>query len=286
MRRDAEYGYAIAGLATIRHWQAYLRYLPPEATYTEARALAHRALALDSSLVDGWLVLGRIAETVDRDYDLALAHFARAVAVAPSDPRAYNRQAILLARVGRQDEALAAAQRGVELDPASPGTYAALAQLYAELDRYSDAEQAYRQALSLDPGHPLLLGNLALQLTKQRRYEEAEPIILEARRKAPRDVVQIGQHAFIASRIGKTDQARALLDTAESLGLSPVELASVWSSLGDTARALDLLERAVRERDDGVTFLLDTSAFVSLRGSPRYQQLVAKVRAGDPAGDH
>jgi serine/threonine-protein kinase len=285
IRRDPEYGYALAGLATVRHWQAYLRHLPPDSAYTEARALANRALALDSSLVDGWLVLGRLAEVVDRNYPLALSHFARAVAVAPSDPRAYNRQAVLLAYLGRQQEALAAARRGVELDPASPATYAALGQLYAALDRHPEAEAALRQALTLDPGHPILLGNLALSLTKQRRFDEAEPIILEARRKAPRDATFIGQHAFIASRIGKTQQARALLDTAEAAGASPVSLAATWHSLGDTARVLDLLERAVRERDDGVTFVLDTMAFHSLRRHPRYQRLVAEVRAGSRARD-
>ena len=283
IRRDPEYGYAIAGLATVRHWQAYLRHLPVEAAYAESRALANRALVLDSSLVDGWLVLGRLAEVVDRDYPLALSYFARAVAVAPSDSRPYQRQAVLLARLDRTDEALAAARRGVELDPVSPGAHAALGQLYAALDRHKEAESAYREALTLDPGHPLLLGNLALSLTKQKRYGEVEPVILEARRKAPKDVTFIGQHAFIASQTGKTREAKALLDTAEALGLSRVELAVTWSSLGDTARALDLLERAVRERDDGVSYLLDTTVFTDLRRLPRYERLLAEVRRSERA---
>ena len=278
IRRDPEYGYAIAGLATVRHWQANRRYLAPDSAYAEARVLAHRALALDSSLVDGYLVLGRIAERVDRDYDRALAYFGRAVQVAPSDARTYERQAVLLALLGREEEALASARYSVELDPASPAAYAGLAQLYGTLDRYADAESAYRQALTLDPGHPILLRNLANNLVRQRKYDEAQRTILEARRRAPAEVDLIGMHAYIASSMGNRALTLALLDTASGMGLSLVDQASILLSLGDSTGALAALTRAVRERDDGATMLLDTTAFRALRSSPEYQRLVAEVR--------
>ena len=278
IRRDPEYGYAIAGLATVRHWQANRRYLPPDSAYAEARALAHRALELDSSLVDGYLVLGRIAERVDRDYDKALEYFGRAVQVAPSDARTYERQAVLLALLGREEDALASARYSVELDPASPAAHAGLAQLYGTLDRYADAEAAYRQALTLDPGHPILLRNLANNLVRQRKYDEAQRTILEARRRAPAEVDLIGMHAYIASSMGNRALTLALLDTASAMGLSLVDQASILVSLGDTASALAALARAVRERDDGATMLLDTTAFRALRSHPEYQRLVAEVR--------
>lgn len=278
MRRDPEYGYAIAGLATVRHWQAMRRHLPPDSAYAEARVLAHRALALDSSLVDGYLVLGRIADRVDRDYDRALEYFGRAIQVAPSDARTYQSQAVLLALLGREEEALASARYAVELDPASPSSHAGLAQLYGTLDRYADAEAAYREALTLDPGHPILLRNLANNLVRQGKNDEAERTILEARRRAPAEVDLIGMHAYIASSRGNRAHTLALLDTASAMGLSLVDQASILLTVGDTTSALAALTRAVRERDDGATRLLDTTVFRGLHSRPEYQRLVAEVR--------
>lgn len=279
IRRDPEYGAGYAGLAVIRHWQANLRYVPnADSAYEEARALAGRALALDSSLADGYLVLGRIAEVRDRDFPKALDYFARAVAVAPSDARPYGRRMVLLARLGRTEEALASARHSVELDPASPAVYADLARLYRELNRFSDAEQALRQALTLDPGHPTLLGNLGIELAHQGKFAEANATIAEARRARPRDVSLIGMQAFVLARLGRGAESRALLDTGATLGMSLYNQANVHATLGDRERAIGLLERAVRERDDGAAALLDSTGIPSVWRDPRVQALVAELR--------
>jgi Flp pilus assembly protein TadD len=278
IRRDSGYAAAYAGLATVRHWQANLNYLPSDGAYEEARALAGRALALDSSNVDGWLVLGRIAELRDRDFALAERRFARAVAVAPSDARPYGRRAILLARLGRPDEALASAKRAVELDPASPAVYSDLARLYRELDRFADAERALRTALTLDPGHPILLGNLGIELAHQGKFAEAASLIGQARAKRPGDPNLIGMQAFVLARLGRKAESRALLDTADEMGLSPYNIGNVYEVLGDRERAIAMLTRAVREHDDGATALLDSTAMPSLRTDPRYRALVEEVR--------
>ncbi len=279
IRRDPNYGYAHAGLATVRHWQAALRFIPPDSGYDAALASANRALALDSSLVDGWLILGRTAEVRDRDYSRAEELYRRAIAIAPSDPRGYSRRATMLARLGRPDEALRSAMRAVELDPASPAVHADLANLYGEMNRFVDAEGSLRRALALDPGHPILLGNLALNLAHQKRYAGADSIILLLRAQNPDDPTLMGQHSFILANLGEHARARALVDSAGRAGLSRVNLASTLLVLGDTSATLSQLERAFAERDDGLSVLLDTSMFAGLRTHPRYVQLVSSVRS-------
>ncbi|HKG91052.1 MAG TPA: BTAD domain-containing putative transcriptional regulator [Gemmatimonadaceae bacterium] len=278
IRRDPEYGPGHAGLATIRHWQANFRQIDPDSGYAEARALAGRALALDSSLADGYMVLGRIAERVDRDYPAALAHFARAIAVAPSDARPYGRRAVLLARMGRSEEALASARRAVELDPASPAVYADLAGLYGEVNRFAQAESAWRKALTLDPGHPILLGGLAVELAHQGKLEEALGYIVQARRKVPDDVNTMGQQAYVLARLKRGAEARALLDTALAAGMSQYNAANIYATLGDRERAIAMLERSVRDRDDGAVALLDSTGIPSVWHDPRVQKLVAELR--------
>jgi Flp pilus assembly protein TadD len=252
--------------------------VPADSGYEEARALADRALALDSTNVDGWLVLGRISEVRDRDFALAERRYARALAAAPSDARPYSRRSILLVRLGRTDEALASARRAVELDPASPAVYSELARLYRELNRFADAEQALRTALTLDPGHPILLANLGIELAHQEKFAEAAKLISQARQKRPEDLNLMGMQAFVYARLGRKAESRALLDTAEAMGLSPYNLGNVYEVLGDRERAIALLTRAVREHDDGATLLLDSTAMPSLRNDPRYRRLVEEVR--------
>ena len=282
IRRDSAYGRGYGGLATVRLWQTSFRYRPQVAGYAEAEMLARRALALDSSLTEAYAVLGRIAELRDRDDRGAEAYYARAIAIAPSEPRGYSRRASVLVRLGRAEEGIALARRAVELDPASPAVYADLANLYTNLDRYAEAESALRSALALDPGHPILLGNLALLLQYQERHAEAAEVIVEARRRVPDDPMLIGKQAHVHARLGRTASARALLDTAAARGLSPVSLATTYATLGDRERALALLERAVRERDDQLVSLLDTLVMRELRGEPRMRAVVARVRAMQP----
>jgi Flp pilus assembly protein TadD len=156
--------------------------------------------------------------------------------------------------------------------------YSDLANVYSELDRPADAERTVRQALSLDPEHPILLGNLALQLVRQRKFAAAESAIVKVRARAPDNPVQLAQHAFVVARLGKAPEARALLDTAERLGVSRVQLAISYLVLGDTARTFALLERGVREGDDALGLLLDSTYFVPLRGDARFRRLVSQVR--------
>ena len=278
MRRDSSYGRAYGGLATVRLWQTNFRYLPQGAGYAEAESLAHRSLALDSTLTEAHAVLARIAEVRDRDDRAAEAHFARAIALNPSEARAHGRRGALLARLGRPDEALASARRAVELDPASPAVYADMASVYHALDRYADEVTQLRLALSLDPGHPILLGSLAMALASLRRYDEAEAAITQARRRAPLDANLVARHAYLQAMLRRDAAARALLDTAATLGTSPVELATTYTQLGDHDRAIGLLQRAVAEHDDGVVSILDTMIMRPLHSDPRMQRLVELVR--------
>jgi tetratricopeptide (TPR) repeat protein len=278
MRRDASYGRAYGGLATVRLWQTSFRWLPQQAGYAEAESLAHRSLALDSTLTESYAVLARIAERRDRDDLAADAHYRHAIALNPNEPRAYGRRGPLLVRLGRPDEAIASARRAVALDPASPAVYADLASVYHELDHYDDEVAALRAALALDPGHPILLGSLAMALSSLRRFSEAEAAIAQGRRRVPGDANLVARHAFLQARLGHVAKARALLDTAATLGTSPVELATTYTLLGDHQRAFALLERAVRDRDDGVVAILDTMIMNPLHRDPRMKRLVEQVR--------
>jgi hypothetical protein len=112
-------------------------------------------------------------------------------------------------------------------------------------------------------------------------------------------------HAEVLARLGRPLEAEALMATIEARSLEPrrarerletmmrtrvsprraftpieaVEVASAWMAVGDSAAALDALERA-RPRTVELSRLLDDPALRRLRGSPRWNALVMGVGTG------
>ena len=66
-------------------------------------------------------------------------------------PRVTANLAILLATLGRLDEAVALAQRAIALEPLRGGSHANLATYLTALGRYDEAEAALRKAIELQP---------------------------------------------------------------------------------------------------------------------------------------
>jgi hypothetical protein len=57
-----------------------------------------------------------------------------------------------------------------------------------------------------------------------------------------------------------------------------VSLAVLHAALGDTALALDALERAYAVRDTQLVFLKDDSRWAGLRQEPRFVALMARLK--------
>jgi tetratricopeptide (TPR) repeat protein len=112
-------------------------------------AAARRALALDSSLVEGHLALANALANGMR-LEEAEAEYRRVIALAPNNPTVHQWYASCLLGMGRVEEALAASQRAVALDPLSAVIVNDQAAVLLSARRYDDAFVAARLALELD----------------------------------------------------------------------------------------------------------------------------------------
>ena len=59
-------------------------------------------------------------------------------------------------------------------------------------------------------------------------------------------------------------------------------IASAYAAIGDTTRALDMLERAANEHSFTLIFLGEFLWFESLHGNPRYRKIVERVGVVGP----
>jgi Flp pilus assembly protein TadD len=87
-------------------------------------------------------------------------------------------------------------------------------------------------------------------------------------------------HAVAGESAAASRLIRELEDLARRRYVSSYWLAMVHAGLGDPQRALELLDRAYRERDVWLTWLKVEPRFDSLRQEPRMQDLLRKIGLG------
>ena len=118
---DPTFAAAYAGVADC---YAHLGFTPnstmaPGEAFPRAKAAAQKALALDGSLGDAYASLGMCSFLYDWDWASAERAFKRCLELTPTSLGARVWYPILLAVIGRHDEAIAEAKRAIDIDPLS-----------------------------------------------------------------------------------------------------------------------------------------------------------------------
>ncbi|MBO9716649.1 MAG: winged helix-turn-helix domain-containing protein [Pseudoxanthomonas sp.] len=285
IERDPTCAPAYAGLAYAYRSLAVVADADPNLVFPLAKAAVARALELDPTLAEAYVSRGWIQLWYDWDWPASEASFRRAIELDPGLPGAHFGYANLLAHTGRRAEAVAPMRQALSLDPLSPvfNAIGGWAMASAGQGDYVD------RALELDPDY-----FLALLLRGSRRQREGDLDGALADLQRARQLCGGCSHAMNAlgnlqARSGHAEAARAILREMEARdreGYWPASsLAMMHNALGEPGVALDLLERAWRERDTRMSFLLiDLPVrWDNLHGEPRFQAL--EQRMDFPAAD-
>ena len=117
----------------------------------KAAALLESVLADDPNSSAGWILMARIRLVLDQ-VEAGLDAAAKAIALAPEDPRPLATASRALTLMGRHEEEVTMAYRAVIVDPKNPLWHDRVAWALLAADRQiADAEQAARTAIGLDP---------------------------------------------------------------------------------------------------------------------------------------
>lgn len=185
----------------------------------EATAAARKALEIDSSYTEAYLMLGDILR-FDKDH---------------------------------RDEAIAAYRSALKINPNLPMAYENLAQIFADDKNEKDAEETFRQAMAADPKH--MVGRFALGrlLVKQRRLEEARKLWEE--RLSDEDKT-FPNFITVLERAEKLEQTKAALaqkpndpETLVQMGFAVMEGDS-WVVDGRQERAIEYFKKALAINPD------------------------------------
>jgi serine/threonine-protein kinase len=277
---DPKLAAAYSGLADAQGLLPLYADVPAEPALAAALRSADRAIMLDSTLAEAWASRGVLHGRTWR-WTEAERDFRRAIALNASYSPAHQWLGELLLVLGRTPEATQRLERAAQLDPASPVVVGSLALALGLSGRTAESIAAAERAVSYDS--TLLVTRFMLGAARlyARQPANAVPSLEAAVEIDPTSRTALGLLGYAYGMAGDTVAARRMRARIESMPSAPgtdVALARIALSHGDTAEALNRLERAARMRDPFFATESATSpVFDALRTSPRYAALLRSV---------
>jgi len=277
--KDSGYAAAYSGLSDALLGEIFTG-TPAEKVREQARLTAQKAIELDPSSAEAHNSLGGIREFWDWDWAAAEKEYKRAIELNPNFVAGYQDYALFLALQGRFQQAVAEAQRSQDLDPLSPFVRTTFCLDLELARRYAEAVEKCQQALELDPNFRHAHGNLVsiyIAMGKNEQAVEEYEKVATLSGRPPAEITSI-RKAFEQGGI-KSFWRKILEEESRNEGDS-VDVASLYSLLGERDQAMLWLGKAYRQRSPTMEFLKEASGFDNLRSDSRFRELLRRVGLG------
>jgi DNA-binding winged helix-turn-helix (wHTH) protein/TolB-like protein len=285
---DPNYGLAYSGLADVYALQANETDGDKrDEIYEKSRAMATKALELDESLAEAHTSLGWIKRIHDWDWAGSEHEFQRALELNPNYANSHQWYALLLLTLGRKEEAMSQIELARDLEPLSTivlRNYFSVVYYRREDERLTAlAEQI--ASLNESPLANLWTRAAAYSRTgNNAQLIEMAEAYQQAHQDKPAPTIVAVYQALAYARTGQLDKAREIVAfIKQEATVNPAaayRLATIYAALGRSDEAIALLERCYAVRDDRLVWLKVEPFFDSLRGDPRFQELLRRMNLG------
>jgi TolB-like protein/DNA-binding winged helix-turn-helix (wHTH) protein/Flp pilus assembly protein TadD len=278
---DPSYAQSYSGLADtyalLGDWQYAV--MTPKEALPKAKAVATKALELDSTLGEAHNSLAFCLDGFDWDFDSAGKEFRQAIELSPGYATAHHWYAWHLSLLGRYNEAIPEMRRAESLDPLSLIINADLAELLVLAHSYDESIEQSRKTIEMDPNFAFAHVQLAQAYLAKHMNEEAiaelqKAVLLSA--DSPTSMANLAR-AYVA--VGKRSEAQKLLSTLKKRSSSSssyaAEISMIYAALGDMDQAMNWLEKGYEERFNPGVLL--RPGFDPLRSDPRFEELMRRI---------
>jgi adenylate cyclase len=277
IRLDPTYATAWARLADTYNTQGIGGWTPPHDAYAAARAAVDRALALDPNLAIAHQVLSDLEWNYLYDWDEALAEERKALALDPAIAE-YSGNNVAAAEAqwaGHIEEAIADFKKSIERDPldASLQMQLGIALLYAQ--QLEAAENVARKLLELQPSAAFAHGLLAEILLAKRQPAAA---LAEAQKETD-EGARLAALSDVLWTLGRRAESELALRElkAKHAETAALSIAESYALRQDSDGAFAWLNRAVDNREPGMTAVRGDGCLRRLHGDPRWAALLHKM---------
>ena len=277
---DPNYALAYAGYADNRAL-AQDWFATSSETMPSAKAAAEKALQLDDNLDPAHTMLANIYLFYDYNLPAAESEFKRAVEIGPNSAFAHSFYGWYLISVKRFDQGIAECERARQLDPLSSETSLLLGQAYYLARRYDQAINQFRTTIDLDPGLWVAHDELGWVYEQKGDFPDAITEIEKARALEPNVAEPLASLGRAFALSGQAAKAAQVLDQLNKISgkihVTPYNVASIYSAVGNKPAAMAQLEKAYQERSFYLSWLAVDPQLDSLRGEPDFQGLIRRV---------
>lgn len=269
---DANYALPHAGLADI--YQITGR---PQL----ARKEVQKALELDDQSAEAHNSLANSLYLFNHDWAGADKEFKRALELDHNYAPAHHWYSMYLALKGSKEEALVEAEQAYELDPLSPVVGANLAKILQEAGQDDRAIEQAKKTLDLEPKSAVTHAVLGIVYEDKHMSTEA---IKEYQRALelggpPDEIRGLLGHAYAVSG-NRSEAEKTIAELKELLPdhtRATLDLAVVFSGLGDKSNALHWLDKAEESHVTDLIGIGQDSHFAELRSDLRFQAMVQRL---------
>lgn len=242
----------------------------------EARSAADRAVELAPDSAEAHLAKGAVLTRIEWDWPGGSAELDRALALAPDDTRVMLAAAELDVIRGEISQGVDLAKRAEELDPLGKARRV-IAMGNAAAGDLVSAELSARRIVELYPTEEDAEFNLGCILLLRGELQES----LEAFRRSPRNVpfFYLGPPLALDA-LGRHEEAdSAMADAEPRFGADMAyQIAYFYARRGQTARAIEWLERARAQHDGGLSRAKIDPMLRDLRGSKGFRDLLQTLK--------
>ncbi len=195
--------------------------------FPDAVATAERLIAVRPRSALGRRTLASVRSSAG-DLDGATREIEKAIALDPADPANFELRAGLRSMRGENHEAVEDLGRAIEIDPLGGNAYVVRARYRRNLGSIDEAIADATQAIKINPDSP-----------------QANQILIRALKQDPS---RTAEHREAIVRFEKVAETQSIPEHRAA-----AFRALAFLSLGDTDRALDYIERAIRALPEGFT---------------------------------
>jgi len=271
---DPNYAPVWVELGSVYPRQVNLGLRPINEGFTRARKAVNQALTIDPEYAPAHASLGWIAMTNDNDLFAAARHLELALQLEPTNPGIIRKAAHLTASLSRLDEAIALNEFVVARDPVSASAHSNLGLYYLFARRWDEAIVSYSTSLTLSPGYSGAQSAIGVALLFKGELQAA----LEAMQLDDSVFGMVGL-ALVYHALGQaneSDAALAELIEKHEQGWT-YNIAYVLAYRGEADRAFEWLDKAVENKDGGLSEILGERLFDNIRDDPRWLPFLESI---------
>jgi len=281
--RDTQYARAYSGLADayalLGSWPN--AEMPRRVAMPRAKEAALTALKLDDSLAEAHASLAFVEMHYEWNWKESEKEFRRAIELNPNYATAHQWFAYWLMAQGRPDESIAENELARKADPLSIIIRTDAADLLCAAGRFDEAIQKAKEAMDLDPDFRLGHYFLGLAYSGKQMYPEALEEYQKGVAADSKDEWSLSGlgwvYALMHDRMKAEEIIRRLGQDARERPDLALEIAIIYSALGEKNEAFAWLEKAYQNRDGGLMLVNSYWYFGQIRSDPRYAELVKKI---------